>query len=517
VLSSGIASVDSPSQQVVTQAIGNVSAGGVSHEEFHLIVTGGTDTVQHIVANLTYNTAGSSARFETTMASDIPVGQSAIGVSVKAPASVFSGQDFPITVTYDNNTDEAITGASLAMQYPTSSDESPFAFVKADSSPSLTPDGDNSWSLGTIPPNGTGTIVVTGNLVGAGGSGYQVGADLTLDVAGQPYTVASPEAGVEIALSPLSLSLSVNRSNDYVAKPGDDLEYALTFTNNSDVTFQDILVSANLVGRMFNLPSVATAGAFNSISNTITWNAAAAHQLLSLAPGQSGVVTFGVGTLSAFPIRLLSDKDYTVTVNARIASPTVPTGTAASSTVSVTSLTTKFRGNIVLDEQAYHNEPANGTGGSEGPTNITNAGPYPPKVNQSTEYTVHWLITNYATDAQNVTISAYLQSGTTCAGITLAPASSTLTCDSANGLVEWQVPMVAATTGITGKPLEAVFQIANTPGSNQVGGNIALVGPVTLTATDAFTGTSMQSSVGAVSTALPDDTSISTFNRRVTN
>ena len=48
------------------------------------------------------------------------------------------------------------------------------------------------------------------------------------------------------------------------------------------------------------------------------------------------------------------------------------------------------------------------------------------------------------------------------------PASTTLACNPANGEVTWQVPFVAATTGITGKPLEAVFQVANTPAVNEV-------------------------------------------------
>jgi hypothetical protein len=98
-----------------------------------------------------------------------------------------------------------------------------------------------------------------------------------------------------------------------------------------------------------------------------------------------------------------------------------------------------------------------------------------------------------------------------------APSSTTLACNAANGEVTWTVPTVAATTGITGKPLEAVFQVTNTPAINQVGQDVTLIGPATLTATDAFTGAAMQSTAPAITTALPNDTSVATQQRQVTN
>jgi hypothetical protein len=75
---------------------------------------------------------------------------------------------------------------------------------------------------------------------------------------------------------------------------------------------------------------------------------------------------------------------------------------------------------------------------------------------------------------------------------------------------------VPATTGIADKPLEAVFQVTNTPAVNQVGQTITLLGPATLTATDGFTSSTLSASAPAITTALPDDTSVASNNRDVT-
>lgn len=502
VLPQNVVSESAPSQRVITQSLGDVSAGGVSHEDFELIATGGANTVVHFTANVTYSAEGSSAQFNSNGGLDLPLGQPAVGIDLSVPTQVFSGQNFPITLAYNNNTSQAISGLSVAMQYP----------------PAFTPSNANassSWNLATIPANGSGTIVINGSLVGPNGGSYPVAATVSENVGGQNEMIANPTENISIAPSPLTFAIAVNGSQSYIAHAGDSLNYLLTFTNNSQVTFQNIVIAAKLAGSMFDFTTLSGSGAFNSVNDTITWNGASSPQLLSLAPGQFGSVNFFIRTNGAFPIRLLSDKNYALSVTAKLQSPTVPAGTAASSTISVAEMTTKLGGNITLATDAYHREPTAGVGGSLGASGITNTGSYPPTVNKATQYTIHWLITNYATDADNVTISAYLQSGTTCTGKIVVPASSTLTCNPSSGQVTWQIPVVAATTGIADKPLEAVFQVTNTPAVNQIGQTITLLGAATLTATDGFTSSTLSASAQSVTTALPDDTSVASNNRSV--
>lgn len=499
VLPDGIVAVDSPDQRVLTKFLGDISPNGLSHQDFKLVATGSANSVFHLRARLVYGTAASSAQFESDGAIDVVVGSAAIGVDIAAPANVFSGQNFPITVNYRNNTDHPLQGFSLAMHYPPA-----FSFSSANTP--LAPAGNNAWDLGILPVGASGTIALSGNLIGPNGATYPIAANLTKAISGKDYALAAPAANVTLAASPISIAIAVNNASGTVANVGDNLNYIISFTNNANVTFQNVAITARFVGKMFDFSSLGSNGSFNSLANTVSWNGANTSQLLSLAPGQSGSVTVSIRVRSAFPINRLSDKNYALAVNARLQSGTVPAGSAVSSTISVADLTTKLAGKILLASRTYYTDPS---------SDIANTGPYPPKVNRATQYTVHWLVTNYATDAQNVTISAYLQSGTTCTGkYTLLPASSTFNCNSGNGQISWMIPFIAATTGITGKPFEATFQVSNTPAVNQVGGDVTLVGPTNLTATDIFINQPMQSSVPETTTALPYDTSVPSSLRR---
>lgn len=508
-LPNNVSFVGQPQSTVLEQVIGDLGPGSIykfnGENVANLIVTGDPNSIKHIDATLTYSTdATSKTQFKTNGGVDIRVGDPAIGLNISVPPNVFSGQDFDIAVAYANNTSHSFRNVELTFQYPPV-----FSFTR--SSMPTDSAGNNKWNLGTIPAKGSGNITITGNVVGPESAIYALEGDLAgsaASVMGGTYPLTKATANLAIGASPLSLAITLNNASDYVSKLDDTLIYTLTYTNDSNVTFQDINLKATLVGGMYDFSTMQTNGSFNSITNTVTWYGANAPQLLNLAAGQSGSVNFQVKTKSAYPIRVLGDKNYTLKVNAQIFSATVPPGTNASTTVSAVSVENKVGGKVAIAAPGYWRDAGSG---------ILNSGPYPPKVNQTTQYTIHWVITNYSTDAANVAISASLQSGTTCTGVIKSNASTAPTCNAASGLISWTVPTVPATTGITGSPAEAIFQVENTPAVNQINQAVPLLGPTTLQAMDTFTGATLTASAPTVTTALPDDKTIpSNQNRGVT-
>jgi uncharacterized repeat protein (TIGR01451 family) len=465
--------------------------------------SGGTaGTTQTINATLTYRVANAaSATFTTPVASSaLAIGtQSALSLSYNASSSIFSGQNFIIAINYQNNTAEPLQGIQLQMQYPPA-----FRFVS--SSPAMPTDaGDDTWNFGALAANASGTLIIEGNIVGPANAQYQLTGTIGATFSGQNYPAASAPVNFTVTPSPLSLSLALNNSPMYVAKLGDNLNYTLTYTNNSNVTFKSVNISATLAGTMYDLSSLQTNGSFNSKSDTITWYAANTRALASVAPGQSGSVTFTIGTLAAFPTKLVSEgyKNYSLSITAQAVSPTVIPNAAGTNTTSATALTNKVSGEIALAANGYYKETS---------SSIANTGPYPPTVDQPTEYTIHWDIANYATDATSVTVSAYLQSGTTFTGAATSTglASTSLpTYNAGTGLVTWTIPFIPATTGVVSPPVTAIFQVSNMPAINQAGQTVTLMGPTTLTATDVYTGAAVRATAAAITTRLPNDPSVS--------
>lgn len=499
---------DAPSERTVTESIGSLSSQTINPPQTIQVIADPTvaGTSQTIGAQVTYQTAATAAtQFQNSVNTSVTIGsQSALALSYNAPSSIFSGQNFDITVNYQNNTTGTLDGVELGMQFPPA-----YHFVTS-SGTAPTGAADDLWNLGTLAPNATGTLVITGNIVGPTAAQYQLTGTIGASFSGQNYAASAAPVSFAVTPSPLSLTIALNNSQNYVAGLGDDLSYTLTYTNNSNVAFQSVNISATLVGAMYDFSSLKTDGSFNSQSNAITWYAANVPQLASVAAGQSGTVTFTIGTKGSFPIKLPSDKDYTLNVTARATSPTVPPNTAGTNTMSVTALTSKVGGKVSLISDGFYKEAS---------TTISNTGPYPPVVNQATKYTIHWTITNYFTDVQNVTVSAYLQSGSTLTGVATSTglASTSLPVyNPGTGEVSWTIPYIPATTGVISPPVQAVFQITNTPAVNQVGQSVPLLGPATLTATDIYTSSTVTTQAAAVTTHLTDDPYANGQNGEVT-
>ena len=491
---------DGPATQVKEYPQGNLDAGAVVTQTSTLIVTGNPDTLYALSAKFLFATPQTpSTTYETDQAASFSAGPSPVSLTYSAPTSIVSGQTFPFTVNYVNNGSQPVAGARVTIAYP---DGNAYAFATS-SLPVATGTYDgtsNAWDLGTLAPGQSGSFTVTGTLVGAAHAQYQLTGTVTTNAGGRDYPMNVQPLNLALVPAPLSLAVALNGTSTYVASAGDSLNYTLTYTNNSSVTMAGVKITAALAGRMFDLASLQTNGSFNSRTGMVTWYAADTPALASVAPGQSGSVSFSINTKSAFPIRLPSDKDYSLRVMGTIASPTVIPGAPGTSTVSVVSATNKVGGAIALAAKG-----------------LWQSGPYPPKVDQPTSYTIDWEITNYSTDAANMTVSAYLKSGSAFLGAASSTeTTSTPTYDPGTGLVTWTVPFVPAGTGIVDPPMKAEFTVSNTPAVNQVGSDVTLLGQTTLTASDTWTGQPLDAQAGEITTALPNETSLTNGARSVT-
>jgi hypothetical protein len=495
----------SMSQQVMEWPVGDLAPGATGSRSSTLIITGNPESVEHLSAVLTYGNADSSGKVQltTSATADIVVGTPAVGLVITAPADVSSGQNFTVKVSYVNNAGHALDDVKMGVQYPSAA-----AFTFVTSTAGTDSSENNEWDLGPLAAGASGDFTITGNIVGPDNAPYSIVGTVNTVIAGEAYAVANQTANLVMAPSPLKLTVTLNGKQDYVAGLADGLDYTISYANASNVTLQNAVITAKLVGAMFDFSTLHSAGSFSSITNEITWNGANVPGLQDIAPGQSGAVDVTLRTKGSFPIRLLSDKNYFLNVSSQIVSPTVPPGTAASTTVAVANLTSKVGGLVSLSSVGYSRDP----GGA-----ITNSGPYPPKVNTPTQYTIHWRITNYSTDIANVTVSAYLQSGTTCTGQLESNVPEALpSCDPTTGQVTWTIPQIPATTGVLGSPDEAVFQVVNTPAVNQVGTDVTLLGQTTLAATDLFTSSTVSLNAPAVDTSLPQDKTKTSGVRQVT-
>ncbi len=492
-LPDGLAFLGSPAAKNVDfRDLGSVQPGEVSQQTISLIALNGQNTYKQITASVSYLSGSLSSRFQKESSFQLAVGDYGITLDIATPQKVFSGESFDTGITYKNSSTIDFDSLKLALEYPPT-----FTLSRSTLKPDV---GNNTWLLGGLHKNSENTFTITGNIIGPDDATFDLKATVYATFLGQEYPININAATLSIAASPLSIKIALNGGTDYIAKADDALHYTLTYTNNTDIGLRDVIITAQLVGEMFDFSQLSSNGSFNSVNNTLTWNASNIPSLSSLSPGESGEIDFALKTKSAYPIRRLSDKNFMLKVRTTIESPTVPNFVQANKTFSLSSLETKVADQIRLATKVLFRDPNSG---------ILNKGPFPPRVGQATQFTVHWQITNYSNDAKDITVSAFLGGNVKFTGLAKASAGAAVpTYNDRTQQVTWTIGRIPATVGVISAPLEATFQISATPSSSDVGTFMQVIQESLIKATDDFTNQGMDGATPPVTTQLPDDPTV---------
>lgn len=491
-LPEGLAFLGSPaSKNVDFRSLNNLGEGSLTQQTFRLIALNGENTFKRITVSANYLSGSLNSRFQKEVTIDAAIGTYGIALDIATPQKIFSGESFDTEISYKNNSDGDFEDLKLKINYPIT-----FSLIKSSLPPDL---GNNVWILGGLRRGSEMKFKISGNVIGPEDSSFDMKSIIQTSFLGQTYDISVNTATIAIATSPLSLKISLNGEADYISKANDSIGYNLAYLNNTDIALRDVIIKAQLIGAMFDLSTIQGPATFRSSDNTLIWNASNAPQLSTISAGQSGSVGFVIKTKSAYPIKRLSDRNFTLKVSASIESPTVPNFVAAEKTFSVTSLENKVAGQVAIDTKAYFRDAASG---------ILNSGPFPPKVNQPTQYTVHWLITNQATDIKDVEVKAFLGGNVRYTGVSKVTGGSDPVYNERTQEMIWKIDRVPATTGVISRPMEATFQIEATPSTSDKGRLMPLIGDTTLKAIDEFTGVELSEKDIGIKTDLPDDLTV---------
>jgi len=470
-------------KNIDNKILGNAGAGSLIQESYKIIAFASAGESKKIKVAVNYAPASLGARFEKNNTKDILVRSSGIEVSLSVPEQAASGEEFPMEVAYRNIADEDFNDLELKLEYPPS-----FSFASA----SLRPDsGNNIWRLGDLRKNSEGKFTVNGVLIGSEGDEFEFKSELNRRVASNSYPVNLASAKTVIASSPLIFSIHLNSVNsdgaEYAARPGEILNYTISYLNNQEAALSDLAIRAQLAGEMFDLNSVQSDGFWRSVDNTLIWDSRNTSQLSLLAPGSAGVVNFQIRVKEAYPLKRFSDKNFVLKIAGEAA--------ADSKILSKSLLETKVTGAVTIDAKAYFRDADSG---------FLNRGPMPPKAGQPTNFTIHWFLKSSAVDFSQVEVRGILGNNVKIVGSAKTPVG-TVVYDENSREVVWRVDRLLANQGVIGAPPEAVFQVEAMPIAESAGNYLSLIGATNVTAVDDFTGKTVSSSDLPLTTALPDD------------
>ncbi len=474
--------------------LGNIGVGGGGKVEINFSFVGPDKSIQKLQAVLSYKPQNTTSTFENEAVKEVAINGSAISLDFKTPETVLPNIRNVYVIHYKNNTEDVFKKVSIEANYPQD-----FNFVSSDRIPEKS---NNVWNLGDLNPNEEGNITVLGILRNTKSANFELA--IGVREGDKFFKFSRSSAQINLAAPPLQVDISVNNQPNITVNPGDFLQFKISYKNNTSIALSDIVLKAKLDGLMYDFASLKTGGFYSGSDNTITWNAGNTAEFKNLEPAATGEVEFQITVKPRYVVRTFRDKNFLLQVLATMETPTVPSSLAVKSLSVSNDLALKVNTKAELKTKGYYYDAV-----------IKNSGPLPPKVGQTTTYTIHWQITNYSNDLDKVIVKTVLSEGVSWLNKKAGAGAATLEYNDRTSELTWNIGKLPAGTGVLLDPYEAVFQVALKPSIKNVNTIMPVIGDSSLTAEDIFTGINITAMAPALKTDMPDDSGVGFVKGRI--
>ncbi|MFH1392834.1 MAG: hypothetical protein ABIG73_00395 [Patescibacteria group bacterium] len=474
--------------------LGSIGIGGGGKQIVEVALIGSDKSVQKLEAILSYKPQNTTSNFENKTSKEVAINGSALSVDLKVPETVLPNTKNTYVIHYKNNTDKVFRNVLVEAIYPNG-----FSLISSDRPPAK---GDNTWELGDLNPNEEGDIAILGILKNTQSATFEVSIGVVEN--GKFYKFSQNSSQVGLAAPPFEMDISVNNQSTLAVNPGENLQFKIHYKNSTNIALSDVVLKATLSGLMYDFSTLKTNGNFNGADGTITWNGGNLADFRSLSPNASGDVEFQILVKARYVMRTFRDKNFLLQATAEMETPTVSPSLAVKSLSASAELAIKVNTKTELKTAGYYFDAT-----------LKNSGPLPPKVGQTTTYTIHWQLTNYSNDVDGVIVKAVLPEGVSWLNKKAGAGAATLEYNDRTGELTWNVGKLTAGTGILFDIYEVIFQVGLTPSINKVNMVVPILGESTLTGKDSFTGNDILTTAPALKTDLPDDPGVGIMKSRV--
>lgn len=478
----------------LVETLGTIGAGKSRSVGFSTVLYGEQGLSRTINATLSYHLAGSTATFEKKQSFSVMISSSPITLTVDAPSVSAAEQPFTVTIRSVFNGDQSLVNPIVRVEYPTG-----FTFLSSTPKPLS---GNNVWSLGTLEKGQEFVISFKGKLSAIEGDERAFRVYLGTPVSDIDTRIAvaynSTLHSVLIEQPFIAADILVGGdSDDVVSLPiGSAVRGAITWRNMTGRMITNPVITLLLSGQGLESAQIEPVdGYYDELLRTITWTGTSDGALATIEPGESGRLEFVIT-----PSSTTAKEDIRTVLSVE---GVLPDFQNEIKTVSgIDEVVVRFAARLQFASQALYSIGS-----------IKNSGPFPPKANQETSYTVTWTVKPTENPISNAIATATLPTGVTWAGV-IVPQSEALSYNQDTRELRWNIGSLPKATA-TALSKTVSFQIKARPTISQVNTALELLSEAVMTADDAIANVQLRTTRPALSTSLVSDPAYSPGEEKV--
>lgn len=433
---------------------------------------------KEVKAWLFYRPKNLKARFESATTFTTQIKKVPLTFEFDLSSKIESGKEIKFALNYFSNVDYPISDLRVKIEYPDG-----FEFLES------IPEGigKEEWEIGLLNKAEGGRIEIIGKLRGEVGEEKIFRAELGSWKEGEFVLLKEAVRGITIVKPALWIWQQINGNPKFIANPGDLLHYEIFFKNIGEEILTDLTLFTTLTGSAFDFETIqAPEGETEPGDNSIIWDWKRVAKLQFLPPQGEGKVEFWIRLKEDWEIRTLEDKNPIIKNKIYLSQAREE-------------FTYKVNSKLEIVQKGYFREEVFG-----------NSGPIPPKVGETTTYTIMWQVKNWYNEMRNVKVKASLPKNVKLTGrIFPEKEAEKFTFDSQSREIIWNIEKLVIGQGILNPAPNIWFQISFTPDDAQTGQTPEIIGEAKITGEDGWTEMILEATASAIDTTLPDDQTVS--------
>lgn len=428
-------------------------------------------------ASLSFRPKNLQARYETNTSFISIIKSVPISFDLDIPSKIEANKEFIFYINYFSNLNYPLSNLRIKIDYPPD-----FEFIEAK------PKGleKNEWEIDFLNKAEGGRIEILGKLSGQPAEQKNFKINLFLWQKEDLIFLKENQKVVEIVKPSLYITQQINNHPQYIASPGDFLHYQIFFRNIGQTPLTNLLLVVRLEGKAFDFQSLKViSGHYKPGDNSILWDGKNLPKLQFLDSQEEGEVEFWIKLKDSWEVSGPQDEN-----------PVLKTKVYLSQAAE--EFITKVNSKIELSQKGYFADEIFG-----------NLGSLPPRIGQTTTYTIIWQVKNYFNKLKNGKVKAILPQEVRLTGkIFPEDEVEKFTFDSLSREIVWKLEDLDFGLGILNPAKILAFQIAFTPSPEQKGQIPNLISEAKIIAEDTWTESTLENTSPAIKTNLPDDQTI---------
>jgi hypothetical protein len=455
----------------------NISSEETRNTPVRVAVFGEENSEKIIEATIEYRVSGSNGTFyKDAEPLKVRVSSSPLVLRIDNIEKVASGQLVDITLTAVSNASSPLYNVLVTASYPNG-----FVYETSEPEPVY---GQNVWKIGELLPEQTSTIKLKGVVNGLTEETFRINFSAGPANTDNQFLVGSVLAEsiadfiIERPFIDVVIAIDGDNDRSVIIPKGKKSTVNIDIKNTLDETVYDMVVEVVPGGNALTENSIVSRGGFyDSNTDTVRWEVSNNSSFDKVLPGDSRSLGFEVTPGDNYTT---ASFDLVVNVYAR----RVAESSAIETLIGTTRAEAKYSSSVDIASQ---------TGRNSG--KFTDSGPVPPKVGETTTYTVTIVAEAGANDMVNSVVETSLPLHVN--WLDSYDTEGTVTYNSVSKKIQWVIGDIPS-----GKQKEFSFQVGILPSISQVDSSPILLNKQNIRANDRFSGELLQDEASPVTTEL---------------